>query len=44
MRPSQEIHAQFSSPRLLPAKATRFVDLLLPRFAGAWWAREAAAG
>jgi len=40
--PSQEIHAVFSSPRLVPAKVTRFVDFLLPRFAGEWWTREAA--
>lgn len=40
--PSQEIHAVFSSPRLVPAKVTRFVDFLLPRFAGEWWTRDAA--
>jgi DNA-binding transcriptional LysR family regulator len=36
--PAQEIHAVFSSPRLLPAKVSGFVDFLQQRFDGAWWA------
>ena len=40
--PSQEIHAVFTSPRLVPAKVTRFVDFLLPHFQGDWWAAGAA--
>jgi DNA-binding transcriptional LysR family regulator len=39
--PSQEIHAVFSSPRLVPAKVSRFVDFLLPQFEGEWWAGDA---
>ncbi|MBN8508157.1 MAG: LysR family transcriptional regulator [Burkholderiales bacterium] len=42
--PSQEIHAVFSSPRLVPVKVSSFVDYLLPCFAAEWWTREAAAG
>jgi DNA-binding transcriptional LysR family regulator len=41
--PSQEMHAVFSSPRLVPVKVTRFVDFLLPQLDGEWWARDAAA-
>lgn len=40
--PAQEIHAVFSSPRLLPGKVSGFVDYLLPRFSGDWWAAGAA--
>lgn len=40
--PAQEIHAVFSSPRLVPTKVIGFVDYLLPRFAGDWWAVDAA--
>lgn len=36
--PSQEIHAVFSSPRLLPTKVSGFVEFLQPRFAAEWWA------
>jgi DNA-binding transcriptional LysR family regulator len=38
--PSQEIHAVFSSPRLVPAKVTRFVDFMQPLFQGEWWAAD----
>ena len=41
--PSQEMHAVFSSPRLVPVKVTRFVDFVLPQFDGEWWGRDAAA-
>ena len=36
--PAQEIHAVFSSPRLVPTKVIGFVDYLLPHFSGDWWA------
>ena len=38
--PAQEIHAVFSSPRLVPTKVVGFVDFLLPRFAGDCWADD----
>ena len=38
--PAQEIHAVFSSPRLVPTKVVGFVDHLLPHFAGDWWAGD----
>ncbi len=40
--PAQEIHAVFSSPRLVPTKVLGFVDYLLPHFDGDWWAGDAA--
>ena len=40
--PAQEIHAVFSSPRLVPTKVSGFVDFLLPHFGGDWWAGAAA--
>jgi len=36
--PAQEIHAVFSSPRLVPTKVSGFVDFLQQRFDGEWWA------
>jgi DNA-binding transcriptional LysR family regulator len=42
--PAQEIHAVYPSPRLVPAKVTRFVEWLQGAFSGDWWAREAGAG
>jgi DNA-binding transcriptional LysR family regulator len=36
--PSQEIHAVYTSPRLVPTKVLGFVDHLRHRFDGAWWA------
>ena len=41
--PEQEIHAVFSSPRLLPTKVLGFIDFLQQRFDGDWWAGENAA-
>ena len=38
--PAQEIHAVFSSPRLVPTKVLGFVDFLLPQFGGDWWAGD----
>jgi DNA-binding transcriptional LysR family regulator len=38
--PAQEIHAVFSSPRLVPTKVLGFVDYLLPHFGGDWWAGD----
>ncbi len=35
--PSQEIHAVFPSPRLVPAKVSGFVDWLQGQFGDAWW-------
>lgn len=42
--PAQEIHAVFPSPRLVPAKVTRFVEWLQGQFDQDWWARPAAGG
>ena len=39
--PAQEIHAVFSSPRLVPTKVSGFVDFLQQRFDGEWWCGEA---
>lgn len=41
--PEQEIHAVFSSPRLLPTKVKGFIDFLQQRFDGDWWADDTAA-
>lgn len=41
--PEQEIHAVFSSPRMLPTKVKGFIDFLQQRFDGDWWAGDAAA-
>jgi hypothetical protein len=41
--PAQEIHAVFSSPRLVPTKVSGFVDFLQRRFDGEWWAAPALA-
>jgi DNA-binding transcriptional LysR family regulator len=38
--PAQEMHAVFSSPRLVPTKVSGFVDFLQQRFDGNWWAGE----
>jgi DNA-binding transcriptional LysR family regulator len=40
--PAQEIHAVFSSPRLVPSKVLGFVDFLRQRFDGDWWADDKA--
>ena len=37
--PSQEMHAVFPSPRLVPTKVTGFIRWLQGRFDGAWWTR-----
>jgi DNA-binding transcriptional LysR family regulator len=42
--PSQEIHAVYTSPRLVPTKVLGFIDFLQHRFDGAWWAGDKAAG
>ncbi len=36
--PSQEIHAVFPSPKLLPSKVRSFCDFLAPQFGPQWWA------
>jgi DNA-binding transcriptional LysR family regulator len=36
--PVQEVHAVFSSPKLLPSKVRSLCDFLAPRFAAGWWA------
>jgi DNA-binding transcriptional LysR family regulator len=36
--PAQEMHAVFSSPRLVPTKVSGFIDFLQSRFDGEWWA------
>ena len=35
--PSQEIHAVFPSPRLVPAKVNDFIGWLQGRFGASWW-------
>ena len=35
--PAQEIHAVFSSPRMVPAKVKGFIDWLSGQFGAAWW-------
>jgi DNA-binding transcriptional LysR family regulator len=35
--PAQEIHAVYPSPRLVPAKVSRFVDWLRGQFGPSWW-------
>ena len=35
--PAQEMHAVFPSPKLVPAKVTRFIDHLQRRLSGDWW-------
>jgi DNA-binding transcriptional LysR family regulator len=42
--PSQEIHAVYTSPRLVPTKVLGFIDFLRHRFDGDWWADDKAAG
>ena len=37
--PSQEIHAVYPSPRLLPTKVKGFIDWLQGQFGEAWWAQ-----
>jgi DNA-binding transcriptional LysR family regulator len=37
--PSQEMHAVYPSPRLVPTKVTGFVDWLQGQFGDDWWAR-----
>lgn len=37
--PSQEIHAVFPSPRLVPTKVTGLIDWLRGHFDDEWWAR-----
>lgn len=39
MLPSQEIHAVYPSPRMMPTKARVFVSWLQGQFGEAWWAR-----
>ena len=36
--PTQEIHAVFPSPKLVPSKVRSFCDYLAPRFGAEWWA------
>jgi len=36
--PSQEIHAVFPSPKMLPSKVRSFCDFLAPQFGPRWWA------
>jgi DNA-binding transcriptional LysR family regulator len=39
--PSQEMHAVYPSPRLVPAKVIGFVEWLQGQFGEAWWVRPA---
>ncbi len=36
--PVQEIHAVYSSPRLVPAKVSTFIAWMQGEFGDAWWA------
>ena len=38
--PSQEIHAVYPSPQLVPAKVTEFVGWLQGQFGASWWLRQ----
>ncbi len=38
--PSQEIHAVYPSPRLVPHKVSTFIAWLCSRFDDGWWVRE----
>ena len=42
--PSQQVHAVFPSPRLVPAKVTAFIGWLQRELAGDWWHRPLDAG
>jgi DNA-binding transcriptional LysR family regulator len=37
--PTQEIHAVYPSPRMVPAKVTQFIEWLRGQFGPTWWAR-----
>ena len=37
--PSQQLHAVFPSPKLLPGKVRSFIDFLQRELAGEWWLR-----
>ncbi len=39
--PAQEIHAVYPSPRMVPAKVTRFIEWLQDQFVDRWWDRQA---
>jgi len=41
--PTQEMHAVFPSPKLLPSKVSSFIGFLQEQFTPEWWRREAAA-
>jgi DNA-binding transcriptional LysR family regulator len=38
--PSQEIHAVYPSPKLVPARVTALIAFLAERLAGDWWTRR----
>ncbi len=37
--PTQDLHAVFPSPKLVPAKVSQFIDWLAGEFEGQWWRR-----
>ncbi len=37
--PTQDLHAVFPSPKLVPAKVSQFIDWLAGEFEGEWWLR-----
>ncbi len=37
--PTQDVHAVFPSPKLVPAKVSQFIDWLAAEFDGEWWLR-----
>ncbi len=37
--PTQDLHAVFPSPKLVPAKVSQFIDWLAGEFEGEWWRR-----
>ncbi len=42
--PSQEIHAVFPSPKLVPSKVRTFIDFLQRELGGDWWRRRPGQG
>jgi DNA-binding transcriptional LysR family regulator len=37
--PTQEIHAVYPSPKLVPSKVSSFIEFLLGAMEGPWWER-----
>ena len=39
--PTQDVHAVFPSPKMVPAKVSQFIEWLACEFDGEWWLRVA---